>query len=155
MKHLASQVPESAWSSGFVSAQAIMDPRDNYQSRRERRVLCYMPKRVCFCTTGILLGLAVVVVSVSLIAVSFSNVDEGQACMQYSTYTGELENEVILEPTNKMVGVHSGFHCYPKTIQEIEFTRGGAGVNRVLGTRTIEGLFISLDIHIECVALRP
>ena len=30
-----------------------------------------------------------------------------------------------------------------------QFKEGGEGVNRVLGTRTQEGLFINLDIHIE------
>ena len=73
--------------------------------------------------------------------------------MQYSRYTGKLEDDVVLEPTNAMVGPASGFLCYPKTVQEIEFTKGGTGPNAILGTRTQEGLFINLDLHIECVLL--
>lgn len=108
-----------------------------------------MRSKPCLLATAVFLGLVAVIMIISMVTASFDNVDEGQACMQYSNYTGILEDGVITTPENSFVGLHSGFACYPTLIQDIEFTHGGAGVNRVLGTRTKEGLFISLQIHIE------
>ena len=153
------------------------DPR-----RSERGVVATSSKRLCVGISCCVFALIAIIVTISLVASSFAKVDEGEACMQYSDYTGVLEDEVVLEPTNAFVGPSSDFHCYPKIVQEIEvrrassplplphqtpmcsptvlrcfwrgcavpqFKEGAKGVNRVLGTRTQEGLFISLDIHIE------
>lgn len=90
-----------------------------------------------------------------------------------------MDEQPYLTPTNSFVGVASEFKCYPTTIQELQFEQGGsgervranpgqlwqlqvmharltlpnhcscAGVHRVLGTRTLEGLLIELDVHIE------
>ena len=97
------------------------DPR-----RSERGVVATSSKRLCVGISCCVFALIAIIVTISLVASSFAKVDEGEACMQYSDYTGVLEDEVVLEPTNAFVGPSSDFHCYPKIVQEIEVRRGSS-----------------------------
>lgn len=108
-----------------------------------------VPKRACTCAAISVVALVGVIVTIALIAESFANVDEGQACIQYSNYSGVLEETVVTTPENSFVGPHSGFACYPTLIQEMEFDNSGSGFNTILGTRTREGLFINVAVHLE------
>lgn len=111
--------------------------------------LLHIPKAPCLIGTCVTLVLLAIILTLSLVLSSFQRVDEGMACLRVSSYSGEMEEQPYLTASREFIGLASSYVCMPKTIQEIEFVQGGIGVNRILGTRTKEGLFINLDVHIE------
>ncbi len=75
-----------------------------------------------------------------LIALSFSRVEETEACLTVNAITGVVGKDITSEPGNYFTGVDKGFVCFTKFLQRLEFRDG----NAVLG-RTSEGLVVKLE----------
>jgi len=92
----------------------------------------------CGCVTFITL--------IVLLACSFKTQTEQDVCLEYHTITRVVNPTPETVPGLKALGPFADLLCYPKTVQQFEYSSKSGSV---LNTRTKEGLNIGIDITVE------